>query len=77
MTLRLSGHFSLFGLVFFELKSLPGIARQWSHEKIAVLSVKPRSHVRILIYRTKAIRQGKNPVAPMVICTMPQFDEKD
>ena len=27
MTLRLSGHFSIFGLVFFVLKSFLGIAR--------------------------------------------------
>ena len=55
MTPRLSGHFSIFGLVFFVLKSLLGIARQWSREKFAILSLKPRSHVRILIYRTWAI----------------------
>ena len=40
---RLSGQFSLFGFVFFLLKSLLGIA---------VLSLKPRSHVWIFIYRT-------------------------
>ena len=34
------------------LKSLLEVARQWSREKFAVLSLKPRSHVRILIYRT-------------------------
>ena len=33
MTPRLSGHFSIFGLVFFVLKSLLGIARQWSRKK--------------------------------------------
>ena len=33
-----------------------GIARQWSREKFAILSLKPRSHVRILEYRTWAIR---------------------
>ena len=55
MTPRLSGHFSIFGLVFFVLKSLLGIARQWGREKIAMLSLKTRSHVRILIYRTWAI----------------------
>ena len=48
---RLSGHFSFFGLVFFVLKSLLGIARQWSLEKFAILTLKPRSHVRILTYR--------------------------
>ena len=38
-------------LVFFVLKSLLGIGRQWSHEKFAILTLKPRlSHVRILIY---------------------------
>ena len=35
------------GLAFFELKSLLGIARQWSSEKIAILTFQ-RSHVRIL-----------------------------
>ena len=53
MTPRLSGHFFfIFGLV---LKSLLGIARQWSREKFAILTPKPRSHVRILIHRTWAI----------------------
>ena len=42
----------IFGLVFFVLKSLLGIARQWSREKFEILTLKPRSHVRILIYRT-------------------------
>ena len=55
MTPRLSGHFSISVLVFFVLKSLLGIARQWSREKFAVLSLNPRSHFRILIYRTWAI----------------------
>ena len=52
MTPRLSGHFSIFGLVFFVLKSLLGIARQWSRKKKkkAILSLKPRSYVRILLY---------------------------
>ena len=45
----------MFGLVFFVLKSLLGIARHWSHEKFAILSLTPRSHVRILIHRTWAI----------------------
>ena len=49
MTLRLSGHFSIFGLVFFVLKSLLGIARQQSCKKFAILTLKPVwSHVRIL-----------------------------
>ena len=52
---RLSGHFSIFGVVFFVLKSLLGIARQWSLEKFAILTLKPRSHDRILIYRTWTI----------------------
>ena len=37
------------------LKSLLGIARQWSREKFAILSLKPRSHNRILTYPTWAI----------------------
>ena len=42
MTPRLSGHFSIFGLVFFVLKSLLGIVRQWSLEKFVILTLKPR-----------------------------------
>ena len=34
MTPRLSGHFSIVGLVFFVLKSLLGIEKQWSHENL-------------------------------------------
>ena len=54
MTPRLSCHIAIFGLV---LKSLLGIARPWSHdqETFAILFLKPRSHVRILIHRTWAI----------------------
>ena len=55
MNLRLSGHFSIFGWAFIVLKSLLEIARQWSREKFAILFLKPRSRVRILIYRTWAI----------------------
>ena len=54
MTPWLPGHISIFGLGFFVLKSLLGIARQWSHNKYASLSLKPQRHVRILIYRTWA-----------------------
>ena len=50
-----SCHITIFGLVFLVLKSPLGIARQWSHEKFAILFLKTRSHVRILIYRTWAI----------------------
>ena len=52
MTPRLSGHFSTFGLVFFVLKSLLEIARQWSGETFGILTLKPQSHVRIVIYQT-------------------------
>ena len=53
-TPRPSGHISVFG--FFVLNSFLGIARQWSREKCANLSLKPGSQVRILIYRTWAIK---------------------
>ena len=56
MTPRLSGHFSIFGLVFFVLKSLLGIVRQWSREKFPILTLKPQSVMMLLrIYRTWAI----------------------
>ena len=35
------GHFSIFGSIFFKLKSLLGIVGQWSCEKFAVLTLKP------------------------------------
>jgi len=55
MTPRFSGHFPTFGLVVCVLKSLLGIARQWSREKFAILTLKPRNNDRILVYRTWAI----------------------
>ena len=45
----------MFGLVIFVLRSLLGVARQWSREKFAILTLKPWSHVRILTYQTWAI----------------------
>ena len=55
MTPRLSGHFSIIGLVFFLPKSLLSIARQWSREKFAILLLKYQSQGSILIYQTWAI----------------------
>ena len=52
MAPRLSGQTSIFGVVFFVFKSLLGIERQNMLEKFAILTRKPRSHVRMLIYRT-------------------------
>ena len=52
MAPRLSGQNSIFGVVFFVSKSLLGIERQKKLEKFAILTQKPRSHARILIYRT-------------------------
>ena len=43
------------------LKSTLGIARQSSGEKFAIFSLKPRSHVRILINRMWAILKKKRP----------------
>ena len=55
MTPRLSGHFFYIWFGFLCAQVSSGIARQWSCEKFAILTPKPRSHVRILIYRTWAI----------------------
>ena len=55
MTSRLSCNISEFGLVLIVLKSLLETARQCSREEFAILSLKPRSHVTILIHRTWAI----------------------
>ena len=58
MAPRLSGQNSIFGVVFFVSKSLLGIERQKKLEKFAILTRKPRSHARILIYRTWPICTG-------------------
>ena len=52
MAPRLSGQTSIFGVVFFVSKSLLGIEGQRKIEKFAIFTRKPRSHARILIYRT-------------------------
>ena len=65
MNPRLSGHFSIFGWAFFVLKSLLGIARQWSREKFAILFLKPRSRARILIYRTWTICKNHETAKPI------------
>ena len=53
MAPRLSGQTSIFGVAFFVSKSLLGIERQKKLKKIYnFLTRKPRSHGRILIYRT-------------------------
>ena len=52
MAPRLSGQTSIFGVVFFVSNSPLGIERQKKREKFAILTRKPRSHARILIYRT-------------------------
>ena len=55
MVPRLSGQISIFGVVFFVSKSLLGIERQKKLKKFTIFTRKPRSHVRILIYRTWSI----------------------
>ena len=56
MAPRLSGETSIFGVVFFVSKSLFEIDRQKKPKKFTILTRKPRSQVRILIYRTWAIQ---------------------
>ena len=48
---KVSGQTPIFGVVFFVSKSLSGIEKQ-SLKKITILTRKPQSHVRILIYQT-------------------------
>ena len=51
----------LFDLVFFVLKSLLGITRQWSHEKFAIFTLKPRSDaISLLVSKIKMI--GRNAI---------------
>ena len=52
MAPRLSGQTSIFGVVFFLFESLLGTERQKKLQKFTILTQKPRSHVKILIYRT-------------------------
>ena len=61
MAPRLSGETSSFGVVFFVSKSLLGIEGQKVLEKFAILTLKPRSHARILIYRTWPIIRSTMP----------------
>ena len=65
-----------FGLVFFVLKSLLAIARQWSRKKLAILALKPWGHVRILIYRTWLINNyefnSSDPLFPAVLSSPPR-----
>ena len=63
MAPRLSGQISIFGVVFFVSKSLLGIEGQRKLEKFAILTQKPRSHARILIYRTW-------PIETLSVCTL-------
>ena len=58
MAPRLSGQNSIFGVVFFVSESLLGIEGQKKLEKFAILTRKPRSRARILIYRTWPIVGG-------------------
>ena len=54
---RLSGQPSILGVAF-----LLGIERQEKLKKFAILIRKPRSHVRILIYRTWPIGKSETNV---------------
>ena len=69
MAPRLSGQNSIFGVVFFVSKSLLGIERQKKLEKFAILTRKPRSHARILIYRTWPIGSRPSYLGPGSIPT--------
>ena len=44
MTPTFSGRISIFSLALFVLKSHMGIARQWSRERFAILSLKVMLH---------------------------------
>ena len=64
-----------FDLFFFVLKSLLGIARQWSHEKFEFLTLKPRGHVRILIHQTWTIVIRQNKLMPRLCWSV--LDQND
>ena len=65
MAPRLSGQTPIFGVVFFESKSLLGIERQKKLKKFTIFTRKPRSHVRILIYRTWPITSARIITTPL------------
>ena len=65
---RLSGQTSIFCVVFFVSKSLLGIEGQRQLEKFAILSRKPRSQARILIYRTWPIGWDHSIPLAVTIC---------
>ena len=67
MAPRLSGQTSIFGVVFFVSKSLLGIEGQKKLEKFAIFTRKPRSHARILIYRTWPIARDTNVVVDSIV----------
>ena len=68
--------FSIIGLVFFVLNSFLGIARQWSREKFAILTLKPRSHVRILIHRTFGNDRFKTRCSACIQKLVPRIHKK-
>ena len=55
MTTRLSGHFPIFGLVFFALKSLLGMQNNGAVKNLQFRPQSLGSNVRILLYQTWAI----------------------
>ena len=64
MAPRLSGQTSIFGVVFFVSKSLLGIERQKKLKKFTIFTRRPRSHVRILTYRTWPIVRVNTHMQP-------------
>ena len=68
MAPRLSGQTSIFGVVFFVFESLLGIERQKKLKKFTILTRKPRSHIRILIYRTWPIVKVLYTLVPVAVC---------
>ena len=73
MAPRLSGQTSIFGVVIFVSMSLLRIERQKKLKKFTFLTRKPRSHVRILIYRMWAIRQWLVLLKETRICSTSIF----
>ena len=75
MTLRLSGHISIFGLDFFVFKSLLGILRQWSRETFSLLLLRLRANGRNNSQHccannggSRYVRFGSGPFASSLTC---------
>ena len=68
--------FFIFGLVSFVLKTLLGIARQWTHEKFVIFFLKPQSHDRTLVYQIWVVHYLYLSLPTKQTCTLESNSHK-